>query len=264
MQRLFAKNSFIHRHEWMLWRARKHKSFGDSLMERRTAKRKSRSGAGSNGNRVTMTELDEKLSEWVGVARSSGPVIVDRYEAPWVCIVSYPTWHDISHLKSYIPGGDHELVSLREVIDNAFAYEGDALTDLVDRCESEVAPKFVIRAWVLQIVYSIGHAAIVREALAYNMLWRWFVGYTGAWEPLPKAEAFIHDMRMVSTDPRVVQVVHRCLSKNIVTQPELSEFRINFGLLDTLHAHYSDMKLGSHKIIPVHPPSQGADPTTPG
>lgn len=217
-------------------------------MGKRSAKRKSLPV--SDGNRVSMTELDEKLSEWVGVARSSGPVIVDRYEAPWVCIVSYPTWHDISHLTSYIPKGDHELVSLREVIDNAFAFAGDVLVDLEARCESAVPPKFVIRAWVLQIVYSIGRAAVVREALSYNMLWRWFVGYTGAWEPLPDAKAFIRDMWMLRSDARVVQLVHRCLSKNIVMQPELSEFRINFGLLETLHAHCVNSEPGAAPKTP--------------
>lgn len=231
-------------------------------MEKRMAKRKT--GTGPNRNRVTMTELDEKLSEWVGVARSGGPVIVDRYEAPWVCIVSYPTWHDISHLKSYIPKGDHELVSLREVIDNALVYASDVLADLAERCESTVAPKFIVRAWVLQIVYSIGHAAIVREALTYNMLWRWFVGYTGAWEPLPEAKTFIRDMWMVSSDARVVQLVHRCLSKNIVTQPELSEFRINFGLLETLHAHYLNTESSNHTKAHRSSPSQGKSSSAAG
>lgn len=191
------------------------------------------------GNRVTMTELDGKLAEWVAIARSEDPVIVDRYESPWVCIVSYPTWQKISHLKSYIPADNHALINLREAVDSALAYAGDALSELAERCESGAAPKVVIRAWVLQVVYSVGRAEVVCEALHYNMLWRWFVGYTDVWENLPEATLLLRDMQRVSADPRVVDMVYRCLLNNMQMLADAGQFVVNYGLLNTLRAHYA-------------------------
>lgn len=190
------------------------------------------------GNRVTMTELDGKLAEWVAIARSEDPVIVDRYESPWVCIVSYPTWQKISHLKSYIPADNHALINLREAVDSALAFAGDALAELAERCESGAAPKIVIRAWVLQVVYSVGRAEVVCEALHYNMLWRWFVGYTDVWEALPEQALFLRDMQRVSADARVVDMVYRCLLNNMQMMADAGQFVVNYGLLNTLRAHY--------------------------
>lgn len=223
-------------------------------------KQKRKPGPRSAGNRVTMTELDEKLAEWVGVARSEGPVVVDRYESPWVCIVAYPTWHEISRLKSYIPNENHPLVSLRDAIDSAFSYENEIMVEVSDKCESGVDPRIIIRAWVLQIVYSIGRAEIVREALTYNMLWRWFVGYTDAWQPLPKSEQFIQDMRMISSEPRIVDVVHRCLLNRVQECADACEFCINYGLLNTLRSHYVDVD-SAVQTSPSDPSlDEGGDP----
>ena len=38
------------------------------------------------------------------------------------------------------------------------------------------------------------------------MLWRWFIGYTLASDPLPHAKKFIRDMHTFSADPRVVEI----------------------------------------------------------
>ncbi len=206
-------------------------------MKKRTARH--RRATGANGHRVSMTELDDKLSEWVGVARGVGPVIVDRYDSPWVCIVAYPTWHEISHLRSYIPDQHHALVALRDMIDDVLGYESEVTKELTARCSSGVAASFVIRAWVLQIVYSLGRAEQVREAMIYNLFWRWFIGYTEASEPLPDAEEFVQDMRLVSSDPRIVNAICRCLSSNVPAQAQAGEFRINFGLLHTLRDQHA-------------------------
>ncbi|WP_189530513.1 transposase [Paludibacterium paludis] len=229
-------------------------------MKRMTAKHKCRTGV--KGNRVTMTELDDKLSEWVGVARKVGPVIVDRYDSPWVCIVAYPTWHEINNLRTYIPDPAHALVILRDHIDDALGAETDALRELSDRCAGGVAAAFVIRAWVLQIVYSLGRAEIVREALTYNMLWRWFVGYTEASTPLPDAEEFVRDMCLVSADARVVNAVYRCLSCHVSTHADACEFSINFGLLHTLRDHYVPA-LPPELCDVAEPDAGGGDPVVP-
>ncbi|THF60450.1 transposase [Pseudothauera rhizosphaerae] len=214
---------------------------------------------GSNGYRVSMTELDGKLSEWMGVARKSGPVTVERYDEPWACIVSWPSWVEIDCLKTYLPGRSHALVSLREALDNALSSEGRLISELTQQCRSGVDAHIVIRAWVLQIVYSVSCATQVREALGYNMLWRWFIGYARASDPLPDAARFIQDMRMVSAEPRIVDLVYHCLSRNLTTHADACEFKVNFGLLHALRDHHvapseggtdiPDAEAGSGKIL---------------
>ncbi|HKS35046.1 MAG TPA: transposase [Enterobacteriaceae bacterium] len=145
----------------------------------------------------------------------------------------------MSQLKSYIPDDNHALMILREAIDTALAYAGESLAELGQKCESGVATKIIIRAWVLQVVYSVGRAEVICEALSYNMLWRWFVGYTDVWEAVPEGEAFLRDIQKVSAEPRIVEMVHRCLLNNMQMLSDAGQFAVNYGLLNTLRAHYA-------------------------
>lgn len=224
---------------------------------KKSGNEKARKGGGQYGGRVSMTELDGRLSEWVRIARKSGPVVVLRYERPWVCIVDHGTWHQLNVLRSYIPGEDHALVGLREAVDGALTHEDDAVRDLTQRCTSGVSASYAIRAWVLQIAYSISRAQIVGQALAYNMAWRWFVGYSQAAEPLPGVEALVGDMQMVSSDPRIVEAIYQCLlgSQHLPVDSS-GEFHMNFGLLHTLRHH-----LAAARPLEGNPPgSPGTEP----
>lgn len=190
-------------------------------------------------NRVSMTELDEKLSEWVSTARRTGPVVVDRYDTPWACIVAYGTWLEIDYLKSYVTNPNHPLVSLRESLDDAFVYAGETLEELTKKCESGVDARVIIRAWVLQVVYSVPCATLVREDLGHNMLWRWFLGYSRASEALPDLQAFVRDLRTVSANRQVVETVHQCLMDYVATHGAARGFCVNFGLLHALQEQFS-------------------------
>jgi len=203
-------------------------------------KRKSRSDASSSMTRsVSMQTLDKELSKHVEVARTK-PVLVDRYGVPWVWIVSHPLWVEADCLKSFVPA-DHALVALREAIDSTLAYEGLVMSELTAQCTSGVDARMITRAWLLQIVYSLADPKRVRECLGYNMLWRWFVGYVMRSESLPEPQAFIQDMKMVSAHSRVIDIVYRCLSHDVLLNADAGEFCINHGLLRTLRAHHFEM-----------------------
>jgi transposase len=185
---------------------------------------------------VSMQTLDKELSRHVEVARTE-PVPVERYGVPWVWIVSHPLWVEVDRLQSFVPD-DHALVALREAIDSTLAYEGTVLNELTRECTSGVDARVIMRAWLLQIVYSLADPKRVREGLGYNMLWRWFVGFLLRSEPLPEARAFIHDIRMVSAHPQAIDIVHRCLTHGALADVDTEEFSINYGLLHTLRAHH--------------------------
>ncbi|WP_447774147.1 transposase [Variovorax boronicumulans] len=186
-----------------------------------------------------MHTLDKELSKHVEVARTR-PVLVDRYGVPWVWIVSHSFRVEDDCLKSYAEP-DHGLVALREAIDSVLAHEGLIMSELTARCVSGVDARMITRAWLLQIVYSLADPKRVRKGLVYNMLWRWFVGYSLRSEPLPEPQAFIQDIKMVSAHPRVIDIVFRCLSDGSFLHADPAEFRINYGWLHSLRADHLEV-----------------------
>ncbi|CAB3647175.1 transposase [Achromobacter pestifer] len=206
-----------------------------------------------------MQTLDKELSKHVEIARER-PVPVDRYGVPWVWIVSHVLWVDIDHLKSFVPE-NHALVYLREAVDSVLAYEGHVMSDLTMQCTSGVDARMITRAWLLQVVYSLADPKHLREALGYNMLWRWFVGYTARSEPLPEPQAFIQDIKMVSADPHVIDIVYRALTHGALLNADTEEFCINHGLLHTLRAHHADAMDSSEADQPVPPQREGGEQT---
>lgn len=191
-----------------------------------------------------MHTLDKELSKHVEVARTR-PVLVDRYGVPWVWIVSHSFRVEDDCLKSYAEP-DHGLVALREAIDSVLAYEGLVMSELTSRCASGVDARMITRAWLLQIVYSLADPKRVRKGLVYNMLWRWFVGYSLRSEPLPELQAFVQDIKMISANPRVVDMIFRCLSDGSFLHADPAEFCINYGWLHSLRAdHLEGMDLST-------------------
>lgn len=201
-------------------------------------------GVGSPGVRVTMSELDASLSEWVARAHNGEPVAVVRYESPWICMVNYYTWTEINSLKYYLPKRAHPLVNMREMIDAAFWSDAGLTCVLSERCVSGMDARAVIRAWVLQIIYSRPSEIDVYEGVRHNMLWRWFVGYESIIEPLPDEKRFIEDLQMVSAESAVIELVCNCILDVDLPKSEFQEFEVNFGLLNSLRKAQKSSCLG--------------------
>jgi transposase len=72
---------------------------------------------------------------------------------------------------------DHPLRPVRAMVDRALApldQRFDAMYSEVGR--RSIAPEKLLRALLLQILYSIRSERLLMEELAYNLLFRWFVG----------------------------------------------------------------------------------------
>lgn len=72
---------------------------------------------------------------------------------------------------------DHPLRAIRTMVDAAL----DELTSLfegmyADRGRPSIPPEKLLRALILQLLYSIRSERLLMEQLAYNLLFRWFVG----------------------------------------------------------------------------------------
>jgi len=82
------------------------------------------------------------------------------------------------HLESFVPA-EHPLRSIKPLIDDSLK----RLTGLfekiyADRGRESIPPERLIRAQLLQVLYSIRSERQLVEQIRYNLLFRWFVGLT--------------------------------------------------------------------------------------
>lgn len=90
--------------------------------------------------------------------------------------ISQPSLFVARTVNDFVPK-NHPLRSLRKLIDEALA----DLDDVFDTMYSElgkasIAPERLIRASLLQVLYTIRSERQLVEHIHYNMLYRWFVG----------------------------------------------------------------------------------------
>jgi transposase len=101
-------------------------------------------------------------------------------EAPQVNLFSYV------HLEDRIPRR-HPLRPMRRMVDRALAgLDGAFAAMYATTGRPSVPPERMLRALLLQIVYSIRSEALLIEQLDYNLLFRWFVGLgidEPVWDP---------------------------------------------------------------------------------
>jgi transposase len=92
------------------------------------------------------------------------------------------TDHQQSSMFSYISAEqrvpkDHPLRALRVMADAALAQLGPAFDAIYARSgRPSIAPEKLLRALLLQVLYTVRSERLLMEQLDYNFLFRWFVG----------------------------------------------------------------------------------------
>jgi transposase len=72
---------------------------------------------------------------------------------------------------------DHPLRPIREMVDIALTGLSDSFEEIdPDWGRPSIAPEKLLRALLLQLLYSIRSERLLMEQLEYNLLFRWFVG----------------------------------------------------------------------------------------
>src|ERR1700738_2698575 len=72
---------------------------------------------------------------------------------------------------------DHPLRSLRAMTDEALQQLKPRLNNLYAKIgRPSIAPEKLLRALLLQVLYSVRSERMLMEQLEYNLLFRWFVG----------------------------------------------------------------------------------------
>ena len=82
---------------------------------------------------------------------------------------------------------DHPLRPIRAMVDEALrAMDGRFEEIYPEDGRKSIAPERLLRALLLQVLYSIRSERMLMEQLEYNLLFRWFVGLTmneAVWNP---------------------------------------------------------------------------------
>lgn len=82
---------------------------------------------------------------------------------------------------------DHPLRAIREMADEALRDLSGRFDDLYgEEGRKSIPPERLLRALLLQVLYTVRSERMLMEQLAYNLLFRWFVGLSaseGVWHP---------------------------------------------------------------------------------
>ena len=103
----------------------------------------------------------------------------------------------MTSLEDVVPD-DHPLRAIRALVDSALAAMSPTLDALyASRGRPSIAPEYLLRAQLVQILYAIPSERRLCEQLRYNLLLRWFVG-------LPLDQAVFHPTSFTKNRDRLL------------------------------------------------------------
>lgn len=82
----------------------------------------------------------------------------------------------MARLEEFVPA-DHPLRPIQRMVNEALKRLSDLFNQMyADHGRASIAPEKLIRALLLQVLYSVRSERLLVEQLHYNLLFRWFVG----------------------------------------------------------------------------------------
>jgi transposase len=170
---------------------------------------------------------------------------------------------DQPHMWSYIPleqrvPADHPLRPLRAMVDVMLRELSPQFDQLYSKTgRPSIPPEHLLRALLLQVLYSVRSERLLMEQLDYNLLFRWFVGLAMD-DPIWDATVFTkHRERLLRGD------IARAFFLRARAQAEqrglLSDehFTVDGTLIDA----WASLKSFTRKDAPPTPPDDPGNPT---
>lgn len=169
-----------------------------------------------------------------------------------------------SHIFSYLSPEarvrkDHPLRSIRAMMDEVLSQ----LTRRFDRMYASVgrpsiAPEKLLRAQLLQMLYSIRSERLLMEEMDYNLLFRWFVGLNAdeeVWDPTTFTKNRDRLLEAEVAQEFLARVVERARGKGLTSD---EHFTVDGTLLE---AWASAKSFQPKKEKPLPPPDDPGNPT---
>lgn len=173
------------------------------------------------------------------------------------------TDHQTSQLFSYVSPEarvppTHPLRAIRRLVDAAFATLSPQFEALYARVgRPSVPPEQLLRALLLQILYSVRSERLLMEQLQYNLLFRWFVGL-GLDDPVWVPTVFSKNRdRLLAGD------VAQAFFAAVVAQARAAQLLSDehFTVDGTLLEAAASLKSFRRTDTPVPPPDDPGNPT---
>ena len=161
------------------------------------------------------------------------------------------------NLEERVPAG-HPLRKIRQIVNDALAsLDAEFGALYTDFGRPSIAPERLIRASLLQILFSIRSERQLMEQMDYNLLFRWFVGLgidDAVWVPTVFSK---NRDRLLTTD------MSRKIMAAILAHPEVKPLLSDehFSVDGTLVKAWASMKSFQPKASP--PPDHDDDPGDP-
>ena len=155
----------------------------------------------------------------------------------------------------------HPLRKIRQVVNDALAsLDGEFAPLYVDFGRPSIAPERLIRASLIQILFSVRSERQLMEQMQYNLMFRWFVGL-GIDDPVWVATVFTKNRDRLLTTDMSRKVMAAILAHREVA-PQLSDE--HFSVDGTLIQAWASMKSFQPKAEGTPPDNEGPDdPPTP-
>ncbi|MGH6629141.1 MAG: IS5 family transposase [Burkholderiales bacterium] len=138
---------------------------------------------------------------------------------------------------------DHPLRAIRKISDAVFAKLSRRFNQIYSRTgRPSIAPEKLLRALLLQVLYSVRSERLLMEELNYNLLFRWFVGLS------MDERMWDHSTFSQNRDRLFNQDVARLFFQRIKSLAEWSEyasnehFSVDGTLIDAWASHKSFVK----------------------
>ena len=158
-------------------------------------------------------------------------------------------------LEERIPA-KHPLRKIRQVVNDALAsLDGEFASLYVDFGRPSIAPERLIRASLIQILFSVRSERQLMEQMQYNLMFRWFVGL-GIDDPVWVPTVFTKNRDRLLTSDMSRKVMAAILAHREVA-PLLSDE--HFSVDGTLIKAWASMKSFQQKAEGSPPDNEGPD-----
>src|SRR2546425_1174470 len=186
-----------------------------------------------------------------------------RMTTPWEVRMRGDDRDEVGAMWSYVPmeqriPAEHPLRVMRPMVDGVLRELSPRFGELYSRVgRPSIAPEKLLRALLLQVLYTIRSERLLMEQLDYNLLFRWFVGLEMD-DPVWNATVFTKNReRLLAGD------IARGFFDRVVAQARerglLSDE--HFTVDGTLVEAWASLKSFKRKDEPLAPPDDPGNPT---
>ena len=165
-------------------------------------------------------------------------------------------------LEERIPA-DHPLRPIRAMADEALSAMDRRFDQIYgDEGRRSIAPERLLRALLLQMLYSVRSERMLMEQLEYNLLFRWFVGLSAnepVWHPTVFTKNRDRLLEGAVAEEFFSQTVRQARSKKLLSD---EHFTVDGTLIEAWAGQKSfQRKDNDHDPLNPPPPDRGSNPT---